>query len=105
MTAGVKITVQDSSGTVLGIFMAEEGKTIAQMAEEHNIDIPISCGAWACFVCAVKVIKGKEFMHQNMISSPLIDLEENQFLTCIGGVKSEHIHGNELKEIILEKIL
>ena len=54
---GVKITVKDASGVELGSFMAQEGKTIAQMAEENSVDIPISCGAghalsvqWKCFL-------------------------------------------------------
>lgn len=102
---GVKITIKDASANVLGSFMAEEGKTIAQMAEENSVDIPISCGAGACFVCAVKVLSGKEFLIQDMVSQPLVELESDQFLTCIGGVAPEHINGGELKEVVLEKIL
>lgn len=82
-TSGVKVIVKDSSGAELGSFMAETGKTLAQMAEMHDIDIPISCGAGACFVCAVKVLSGKEFLQQDLVSPPLVDLEEDQFLTCI----------------------
>ncbi len=89
----------------MGEFIAEEGKTIAQMAELHNIDIPISCGAGACFVCAVKIISGKEFLHQDLVSSPLVDLEEDQFLTCIGGIQSQFFHDNAYHEVVLQKIL
>jgi len=101
----VVIKIQDTEWNLLGEFQAEEGKTIAQMAETHSIDIPIACGAGACFVCAVKVISGKEFLHPTMISEPLVDLEEDQFLTCIWGVKSEFLNDGQSHEIVLKKIL
>jgi len=102
---GVKVTIKDASGVDLGSFIAQEWKTIAQMAEENNIDIPVSCGAGACFVCAVKVISGKEFLIQDMISPSLVDLEEDQFLTCIWGVDPKFINDWDSHEIVLEKIL
>lgn len=102
---GVHVKIQDSSANLVGEFMAEEGKTIAQMAEAHDVDIPISCGAWACFVCAMKVISGKELLHQNLISEPLVDLEEDQFLTCIGGIQAKFFNDGEMHELLLEKIL
>lgn len=101
----VTIKVQDSSGNELGSFAAEEGKTIAQMAEWASVEIPVSCGAGACFVCAVKVVSGKEYLQQDLMSSPLVDLEDNQFLTCIGGINPEYINGDDSFEVVLEKIL
>ncbi|NOZ44724.1 MAG: 2Fe-2S iron-sulfur cluster binding domain-containing protein [bacterium] len=103
--ATITVKIQDKNASALGEFIAEEGKSIAQMADMHNIDIPLSCGAGACFVCAVKVLAGKEFLQQDLISPALVDLEEDQFLTCIGGVKAEMFQKEGNFEVVLQKIL
>lgn len=53
----------------------------------------------------MKVISGKELLHQNLISEPLVDLEEDQFLTCIGGIQAKFFNDGEMHELLLEKIL
>jgi len=103
-TSEILIKIQDTDWNSIGEFQAEKGKTLSQMAEAHQIDIPIACGAWACFVCAVKVLKWRELMNQSMISNPLVDLEEDQFLTCIGWIKNEYFDDGNSHEIILQKI-
>jgi len=104
MVNEIIVKVQDSSGVLVWEFKAEKWKTISQMAEANQIDIPIACWAWACFVCAVKVLKWLDLVNWSLTSSPLIDLEEDQILTCIGWVKDEAFDKWENQEIVIQKI-
>lgn len=101
--SNIIIKIQDSNGELLWEFDAEKDKTIHQMAESHDIWLPLACGAGACFVCAVKILSGKECLQQDLTSPPLVELEEDQFLTCIGGIKAKCFDDEEDYEIILQK--
>jgi len=104
-TNNITIKIQDTDGSLLQEFTAERWVSIHQLAEQNKVDLPIACGAGACFVCAVKVLSGKEFLQQDLISPPLVELEEDQFLTCIGWVKNECFDNNTTCEIVLQKLL
>ena len=41
MTVTVKI--QNNAGQEIGSFLADDKKSLSQMAKDHNIDIPVSC--------------------------------------------------------------
>ena len=101
----VKILVEDKNGQKIWEFMAEKGKTLSQLAELNSIDIPIACGAWACFVCAVKVKKGLEYLVAGLHSQPLVEVPEDQVLTCIAWVKNDCFEGDKDIEIIIQKVL
>lgn len=75
------------------------------MAEDQNFEIPSSCRSGACFVCAAKVLKGAECIDIGKMGVPLVDIDEDQILTCIGGIKSECFKDGKVHEVVLEKLL
>lgn len=107
----VSITIQNDKGESLGSFVAEDTQSISQMAAKNNIEIPVACWMWACYVCACKIKKGSEFVQIDKITTPstLPQRDElgnfTEVLSCIGGVKSEYIKDKEQHEIILEKMI
>ncbi len=107
----VTITIQQPTGEKIGSFIAEDNRSISQMAEKNNIDIPVSCCQWACYVCACKVKWGNKYIQIDKIMPPAIlperDTEGNfkEIMTCVGGIKSEYIKDQENHEVILEKLI
>jgi len=104
-TAGVHITIQDSEGKTLDTFPAEQGKSFLEMSENRGIEIPYSCCSGACFVCAAKVQSGMDAVNPEQMSVPLVEVESDQVLTCIGWVKDECFTDGKFHEIVLQKLL
>lgn len=105
----VKIIIQNDKWENLWEFAAQEYKSIAQMAWENNIDIPTSCGIWACYVCSCNIKEWNEYVQIDKIQPPMIDIprDENwtftEVLSCVGWVKSDYLKSKEEYEIILQK--
>lgn len=106
----VVVKVQDSAGTEIGSFEAEDEKSLCEMAAMHGIDILKSCGAGFCWVCLCDVIEWWDSIEENKIWSSGFNLskDENwnskQVLWCVGGIKSEHFSDNKEHTVILKKI-
>lgn len=107
MTVTVKI--QNSQWQDIWEFIADDKKSLSQMAQDNNIDIPVSCCMWACYVCACKIKKWAEHLQIDKIMPPAVlpaqDENKNfkEIFTCVWGVKTEKIKSNENFEVILEK--
>jgi len=107
----VNVKINDSNGILIWEFKWEDKISLSKMAEKNNIEIPVSCGMWACFACACKIISGWEFIDIGKISVPLVDLsvDENgnykEVLTCIWWIKSQFINDQEVYEIVLQKMI
>jgi ferredoxin len=56
----VKVILEDEEGKKLIDFEASDHKSFVDMAEELDFEIPSSCRAGACFVCAAKVKSGAD---------------------------------------------
>lgn len=107
----VTIQLQNTKGEIIGRFPAEDFKSISQIAKKNNIDIPVSCCQWACYVCACKIKSWSEYIQIDKIMPPAILPEQDQqgnykeVLTCVSWVKTEYLKDQENHEIILEKLL
>jgi ferredoxin len=99
----IKITIQWTDWKELWNFEAEKGKLITEMASTHDVEIPFSCGAWACGLCLCEVIEWKELINDSFLSHPLMELEENQILTCISAIKDEYFDDWKNHEIVLRR--
>ncbi len=99
----IKITVQWTDGVELWTFEAEKGKLITEMAKAHDVEIPFSCGAWACGLCLCEVIEWMDMINGAFLNHPLMALEENQVLTCISAVKDEAFDKDEDVNIVLKR--
>lgn len=107
----VNIKIQDIDGNLLKEFEWVDNKSFAQMAKEQEFEIPMACGAGACFVCAAKIVKWHDCVQIDKISPPLMPLEQNkdgqysEVLTCIWGIKSECFKDWKDHEIVLQKMI
>ncbi|HRX63934.1 MAG TPA: 2Fe-2S iron-sulfur cluster binding domain-containing protein [Candidatus Absconditabacterales bacterium] len=99
----IKITIQGTDGAELGSFEAEKGKVITEMAQANNVEIPFSCGAGACGLCLCEVVEGRDLINDAFLNHAMMELEENQILTCISAIKDEVFEEEKDAEIILKR--
>lgn len=93
-----KVTILDRDGADLGNFHMDSKKSILENAEENGIDIWYSCRSGACFACWCHIVAGKEHIDIGKFDIPLVDVEEDDCLSCISWV-DDNFNG----EIILKK--
>lgn len=101
--SNVTVKIVNSSGQELMQFPASKTGSFTEDAEKAWFEIPTACGAGACFFCAGHVKSGMEYVDMGKISVPLVDLEEDQILTCIAWAKAEHFNDGQPREIVIEK--
>lgn len=76
-------------------------ESIIDIAEKQGVYLPFSCRSGACYSCCAEVRSGQEFLDQDKTGEKLIDVEPNEFLTCIGWCQSSAFDGED-KEIVLQ---
>lgn len=101
----VTVIVQDAQGEEVLRYKANPEDTIIEQAEANGVDIPFACRAGACLSCVATVKEGMEHLMQNMKGDKLIETDEDQFLTCIGGVKPASCYAEEEYQIVLEVLM
>lgn len=105
----VTVTIQNTNGETIWSFLADYNKSLSQMAQDNNIDIPVSCCMGACYVCACQIKKGAEHVQIDKIIPPAIlpaqDENKNfkEVFTCVWGIQTEKIKSEENFEVILQK--
>lgn len=104
VTPSIKITVQWSDWTTIWSFAAKKWETIMALAQANNVEIPFSCGAWACGLCLCYIVKWWEFINKEYTTPSFMQLEEDQVLTCIAAVKDECFDDENVNvEIVLKR--
>lgn len=96
----VTIVIKLPNGKEFTSYKANGEQTIIEQLESYNIDFPYSCRAGACMTCCVTVKKGMEFLDPFLGGDKFIDTDEDQFLTCIGGVQDKYV--NDAEDHIVE---
>lgn len=99
----VTVKVIDSTGAEVITFPWTKIGSFSEDAEKVWFEIPTSCRAGACFVCAWRIKSWAENIDIGKVSVPLIDIDEDQVLMCVGGVKEECFVDWEDHEIVIEK--
>ena len=99
----VTVKIIDSTGTEVMKFPASKIWSFSEDAEKAWFEIPTSCRAGACFVCAGRIKWWESCIDIGKLSVPLIDIDEDQVLMCIGWVKDEYFVDWEDHEIVIEK--
>jgi len=87
-TGGVATLTNTALNTVqTANFPAEQMTTLSiiDICEQLGLELPYSCRAGACTSCLCEVKTGKENLDQMVAGEPIIDVEANEFLACIGG--------------------
>jgi ferredoxin len=99
----VTIKIIDSTGAPVMQFPATKMWSISEDAAKAGFEIPTSCCAWACFVCAWRIKQWWECIDIGKISVPLIDIDEDQVLTCVWGIYDRCFDDGLDHEVIIEK--
>ena len=102
---GVELVIIDEEGVNLGTFVANDKDSILEIARANNVEIPSSCEAGACFVCACQVTEGMQDLEQDKLGIALVDVEPDQFLTCIWGLKAWIFTDGGYHKIVLKKLM
>jgi ferredoxin len=101
----VTVKIIDSTGAEMMQFPATKIGSFSEDAEKAWYEIPTSCRAGACFVCAWHIKKWEEHVDIWKVSVPLIDIDEDQVLMCVWWAKESCFVDGEDIEIIIEKDL
>lgn len=111
-SSNVQVILQSLEWKEIGRFPGYENMSFYQMAEKHNIEIPVSCCSGACFVCCAQIKQWHEAVQVDKLSMPLVDVERDEstgerkeVLTCIWGIKSECFKDGKYHEIVLQKLM
>ncbi|MDP3976000.1 MAG: 2Fe-2S iron-sulfur cluster binding domain-containing protein [bacterium] len=83
-----KITYKDENGKVVEI-PTDPDKSIHEMLEAASIDYPFSCLAGACSSCKIKIHRGKDKLELDKFGTPMIPVEDDEFLSCVCGITPE----------------
>lgn len=99
----ISVKIIDSTWAPVMDFPASKIWSFVEDAAKIGKEIPSSCCAGACFVCAGRVKKWMEHIDIWKLSVPLIDIDDDQVLMCVGWVKDScFVDGDDI-EIIIEK--
>jgi ferredoxin len=99
----IKIVVQNPTWVEIGSFEAQKWKLITEMAQSNNVEIPFSCGAWACGLCLCEVIEWRDLINGSFLNHPLMELHDNEVLTCISAINDEYFEKEWDYTIILKR--
>jgi len=99
-----QVTVHDHDGTVMWQFMADRHQSLLESAEAAGIDIGYSCRSGACYACACKVDKGMEILDIGQFWVPLVDLEDDDILTCVCGIRDEQWQDWQAHEVSITRM-
>ena len=83
-----KVTIKDSNGDDNAQFQANEDEALGSQAQDAGAPIPFSCGVGACRTCICRVDKGIEHINKEAVSPMHIEVEENEILSCVAGLKA-----------------
>lgn len=101
----VEVIIKDIEWEEIGSFFANDEQSFYQMAMDNDIELPVSCCSWACFVCACNIEEWLESIDVGKLSVPLVDLDEWQVLSCVGWVFSEKFSEWGYHRIVLKKLI
>jgi len=99
----IQITILDPQWNKLGTFENVAEKTFSHLARSNSVEIPFACWAWACGICACKVIKWKDLINPQLNGHDMMWLSGDTILTCISWVKQEKLEDNG--DIILQRLV
>lgn len=101
----VIVEILDAHGNVEASFTPHIGQSFVEAADDSNVIMPTSCCAGACFTCACRIIEWQDDIDIGLLSVPLVDIDDDQVLTCIGGLKDEVFSDGKFHRIVLQKLI
>lgn len=105
-TGMVQIRVTDIQWKKHEFMVTQDNEeSIVDIAERNGVELPYSCKSGACFSCCAKIHQWAELLERNKTGEQLIDVDEDEFLCCIGWCSAQAFGPeNEDKVIELEML-
>ena len=101
----VIVEILDAQGEIETSFTPKMGQSFVEAAEDIDVMMPTSCCAGACFTCACRIVEWQEDVDIGLLSVPLVDIDEDQVLACIGWLKDEVFTDGKFHRIVLQKLI
>jgi ferredoxin len=77
----------------------DEHKSIIDLGDDNDIELPYSCRSGACFACSWSVKAWWAYLNPEKTGDQLIDTDEGEVLCCIAWLTPEAISDNATIEI------
>lgn len=103
--AAVIVDILDANGEIEASFTPKMWQSFVEAADDIGITMPTSCCAGACFTCACRIVEWQEDVDIGLLSVPLVDIDDDQVLSCIGGLKDEVFTDGKFHRIVLQKLI
>ena len=101
----ILVEIIDEQWELLHSFVPKMGESFVDAAADQWIEIETSCCSGACYTCAHRVVEWGQDIDKSLVSEPLVDIEDNEMLTCIGGLKDDVFRDGKFHRIVLQKLL
>lgn len=105
MNEQIIVEVRNANGDLEIEFSPRKGQSFVDAAEDAGFEMPVSCCAGACFTCACRIVEGQDDVDVGLVSVPLVDIEDDQVLACIGGLKDQVFDDGKFHRIVLQKLI
>ncbi len=99
------VEILDANGVVEWSFSPKVWQSFVEAGEDAGLYMPSSCCAGACFTCACRIVSGQEDVDIGLVSVPLVDIDPDQVLTCIGGLRESIFSDGKFHKIVLQKFV
>lgn len=97
----IRIKIKDPSGN-WHEFVGDSKSSITEQCEAKGIDSPFACRAGACTMCATRVKEWGEHLVQDAFGQKLVEIDDDQFLCCIGSLHEWRAKSDEEFEVVME---
>lgn len=101
----VQVELLNTNGESEGFFYPKQWQSFADAADESWLSLPTSCCSWACFVCACRMVEWEKDIDIWLVSVPLVDIDEDQVLTCVWWIKDSIFSDWKFHKIVLQKLV
>lgn len=101
----VQVELLNAYGELEGMFFTKSGQSFSEGAQDAWLSLPTSCCAGACFTCCCRIVQGADNIDIGLVSVPLIDVDTDQMLTCVGWAKESIFLDGQFHKIILQKLM
>ncbi len=101
----VEVELLSAHGDLEWTFSPKIWQGFSEAASEAWLSISTSCCSGACFVCACRIIQWQEDVDIGLVSVPLVDIESDQVLTCVGWLKDQIFSDWKFHKIVLQKLV
>lgn len=101
----IEVELLNAHGLSEWIFIPKPWQSFSEAAEDAGLYLATSCCAGACFTCCCRVNNWLDDVDIGLISVPLVDIDEDQVLTCVWWLKDTIFSDWKFHKIVLQKLI